>query len=258
MKTVTHRLTLSWWYSRKTQRRFLWLWLIAMALTVAIVAICRPASGVEVYYDYTLLTRGDYTGAVDVSHAQAAQMTVPSKWLRDEAEGEDDPVPGVTAEEWKILSAFNAYREQRRLPRLLVHPTLLRMARERVDVFHHNHPRHGWAWEHARRLGWRGPATDNLAQGYQHGVDAVDGWASSNGHAMQMRGYMKINGRWVNQHFDYVGAARRGNTYVLVLGRSTPDDTKREEGVWNYERPENFHRSRGWGGGARRPGWFRH
>jgi hypothetical protein len=130
--------------------------------------------------------------------------------------------------EARMVRAINAYRADRDLPPLEPDPVLMHVARERVDVYDHCHPRHGWVGPHAKRRGFRGFATDNLAQGHPTPEAVVgcgrSGWGCETpgrtvGHDMQMKGYAKINGRWVNRHCNRVGVARRGRNWIAVFGR---------------------------------------
>lgn len=130
--------------------------------------------------------------------------------------------------ETRLVHAINNYRVARGYPILVVDTTLMRVARERVSVFNHKHPRYGWVREHARRAGFKGFATDNLAQGYATPEEAVgdakSGWGDERrghtvGHDMQLKGYAKLNGRWLNYHFDRVGVACCGRNYIAVFGR---------------------------------------
>jgi hypothetical protein len=130
--------------------------------------------------------------------------------------------------EWRMVDAINEYRADRELPLLEPDPILMRVARQRVDVFDHCHPRHGWVQSHAKLCGFRGFATDNLAQGHPSPETAVgdsrSGWGCevpgrSVGHDKQMKGYAKINGRWVNRRFNRVGVANRDRNWIAVFGR---------------------------------------
>jgi hypothetical protein len=47
----------------------------------------------------------------------------------------------------------------------------------------------------------------------------VQGWATSDGHARQMRGYFKMNGRWQNYDFDRIGVGISGRKYIAIFGR---------------------------------------
>jgi hypothetical protein len=132
----------------------------------------------------------------------------------------------LTTEEQAMVNAINQYRRIRGGAPLQVDDVLMTAARARVSVFNHNHPQHGWMHEHGRRLGY--VATDNIAQDYPTGVDAIgdstSGWGDERpghtvGHDMQMKGFTKINGQWVNQHFDRVGVAVSGGNYIAVFGR---------------------------------------
>ncbi len=133
--------------------------------------------------------------------------------------------------EMRIFVAINKYRADRNLPNLELDPVLMEVARQRVGVFDHNHPRYGWVRDHAWREGFNGFASDNLAMGYATPEAAVgnamSGWGDERqghtvGHDMQMKGWSKINGHWVNQHFDRVGVAVDGRKYIAVFGTLDP------------------------------------
>jgi hypothetical protein len=134
----------------------------------------------------------------------------------------------TTIDETRMVHAINDYRADRKLPALLVDRTLMRVARQRVDVFDHCHPRYGWVRAHARGNGFSGFCTDNIARGYPTPESAVgdanSGWGceirgQTVGHDMQMKGYAKVNGRWVNYRFNRVGVARSGRNYIAIFGR---------------------------------------
>jgi hypothetical protein len=138
------------------------------------------------------------------------------------------PSSHTTVDEARLVTAINRYRAERALPELSVDQTLMQVARERVAVFDHRHPRHGWVHQHARRRGFRGFCTDNIARGYPSPESVVgnanSGWGcevprKSVGHDMQMKGYAKVNGRWVNYRFNRVGVARHGRNYIAIFGR---------------------------------------
>jgi uncharacterized protein YkwD len=131
--------------------------------------------------------------------------------------------PALSKCEQRMVDAINEYRARYELPPLAVDPILMCVARQRVGCFSHNHPRYGWPWQHAKRCGFAGPATDNLCRSHASPIapeEAVDGWAQSHvGHAEQMRGLMKINDEWVDQKFNRLGVAQRGCDSVAVFGR---------------------------------------
>jgi uncharacterized protein YkwD len=137
--------------------------------------------------------------------------------------------------EQRLIAAVNRYRARYKLAPLKADATLMRVARERVPYVDanksagrrgYNHHACGlWCREHTRNSGFSGPATDNLAMGYETPEGAVDGWASEDhdrdpaGHNYQMRGQAKINGRWVNEGYNRIGVAMRGRNYIAIFGR---------------------------------------
>jgi hypothetical protein len=135
---------------------------------------------------------------------------------------------GINSDEARMVNAINHYRADRELPELLVDRTLMQVARERVAVYDHCHPRYGWVRSHARSRGFQGFCTDNLARGYPTPETAVgnakSGWGCETpgktvGHDMQMKGYAKVNERWVNYRFNRVGVARSGANFIAIFGR---------------------------------------
>jgi uncharacterized protein YkwD len=151
--------------------------------------------------------------------AQQQSVVVPTE--------EELPEPAITSHEAELVESINHYRACRGLWPLRVDPLLQRLARMRVSVFNHRHPKYGWMHEHARREGFRGPCTDNLAQGYATPREAVgdgrSGWgdetSKSVGHDRQMKGQMKLNGVWRDQRFNRCGVAVHRRNYIAVFGR---------------------------------------
>jgi uncharacterized protein YkwD len=126
----------------------------------------------------------------------------------------------LTNKEQRLVNAVNEYREQRGLEPLEVDPVLMREARHAAP--HYSHCINGkWCWHRCRQRGFRGWATDNIANGYATSEGAVEGWASSNGHARQMRGYFKMNGRWCNYRFNRIGVGISGRKYIAIFGRES-------------------------------------
>lgn len=116
------------------------------------------------------------------------------------------------------MEAVNDYRDEEGLPPLSVDPALMRVARRAAPCF--SHVVDGkWCWHRARQAGFAGWASDNIANGHPTPDDAVEGWAMSHGHAMQMRGYFNMNGRWCNYKFNRIGVGVCGRKYIAVFGR---------------------------------------
>lgn len=142
----------------------------------------------------------------------------------------------VSTSEQRLVDAVNGYRARYNLAPLEVDPTLMDVARQRVPFVDsrksaggsgYNHNACGqWSRDHARRAGFSGPATDNLAMGHESPEDAVRGWGDEDrdrnpaGHNLQMRGKAKINGRWVDERYDRIGVAIRGRNYIAIFGRA--------------------------------------
>jgi uncharacterized protein YkwD len=141
----------------------------------------------------------------------------------------------------RLINAVNRYRARFRLPPLKSDPVLMRLARQRapfVDARRgagtpgYNHQACGrWCRQHAREVGFTGPATDNLAMGYETPEGAVGGWANEDdddapaGHNFQMRGLASINGKWVDEGYNRIGVGIIGRNYIAIFGRSPADET---------------------------------
>jgi uncharacterized protein YkwD len=145
--------------------------------------------------------------------------------------------------EHRLIAAVNKYRARYKLPPLEADPVLMRVARRRapfVDARRsagspgYNHHACGrWCREHARSAGFAGPATDNLAMGYETPERAVDGWASEDrdrnpaGHNYQMRGLAKVNGRWIDEGYNRIGVGIVGRNYIAIFGRGGGEGIRR-------------------------------
>jgi len=141
------------------------------------------------------------------SLASAPQKKTPAK-----------PAVQLSEKEQRLVTAVNEYREKKGLEPLKVDPVLMREAR--CAAPHFSHCINGkWCWHRCRQRGFRGWATDDIANGYPTPEDAVQGWATSDGHARQMRGYFKMNGRWENYKFDRIGVGVSGRKYIAIFGR---------------------------------------
>jgi uncharacterized protein YkwD len=128
------------------------------------------------------------------------------------------PAVRLTEKEQRLIDAVNEYREKYDLEPLDVDPILMCEARKSAP--HFSHVIGGrWCWHRCRHRGFRGWATDDIACGYSTPEDAVEGWSTSDGHARQMRGYFKMNGRWCNYKFDRIGVGICGRKYIAIFGR---------------------------------------
>ncbi len=128
------------------------------------------------------------------------------------------PAVRLSGTERRLVNAVNEYREEKGLEPLKVDPILMREARQAAP--HFSHVINGkWCWHRCRQRGFRGWATDDIANGYPTPEDAVAGWATSDGHARQMRGYFKMNGRWCNYKFNRIGVGVCGRKYIAIFGR---------------------------------------
>jgi uncharacterized protein YkwD len=134
------------------------------------------------------------------------------------------PAIRLTEKEQRLVNAVNEYRAKYDLAPLKVDPLL--MCEARCSAPHFSHQIGGrWCWHRCRQRGFRGFASDNIANGHPTPEDATEGWADSHGHARQMRGYFKMNGRWCNYHFDRIGVGISGRKYIAIFGRAS--DTRR-------------------------------
>jgi uncharacterized protein YkwD len=147
-----------------------------------------------------------------VSTIDAATLAPPSSLLNPQSSP-------LTPAEQRCVDAINAYRAKHKLPPLVVDPTLMRIAREAAPHFSHTISGR-WCWDRARAAGFAGFATDNIADGYESPEAAVGGWATSDGHARQMRGQRKLNGRWEVFGANRVGVGIVGRKYCAVFGRA--------------------------------------
>ena len=128
------------------------------------------------------------------------------------------PVIRLSDNEQRLVNAVNQYRAKHGLKPLKVDPILMSEARHAAPYF--SHCINGkWCWHRCKSRGFRGWATDDIANGYSTPEDAVQGWATSDGHARQMRGYFKMNGKWRNYDFDRIGVGVSGRKYIAIFGR---------------------------------------
>jgi uncharacterized protein YkwD len=129
------------------------------------------------------------------------------------------PAVSLSENEERLVKAVNVYRKKKGLEPLTVDPILMKVGRHAAPYF--NHQVDGkWCWTRAHEAGFPGWASDDLANGYESPEEAVDGWATSDGHAHQMRGDFKMNGQWRNYKFNRIGVGISGHKYVAVFGRS--------------------------------------
>lgn len=127
------------------------------------------------------------------------------------------PVP-MSEPESRLVAAVNEYRRKHNLPPMTPDPILMAEARRSAPHFSHC-IRGQWCWHRCKRAGYPGWASDDIASGYESPEDAVQGWATSDGHARQMRGFFKMNGRWENYNFNEIGVGISGKKYIAIFGR---------------------------------------
>lgn len=129
------------------------------------------------------------------------------------------PAVRLSQSEARLVRAVNAYRAKKGLSPLTVDPILMKVGRDAAPYY--SHCINGkWCWTRANEAGFAGWATDDIANGYESPEDAVEGWASSDGHAHQMRGDFNMNGQWRNYKFNRIGVGISGRKYIAVFGRS--------------------------------------
>lgn len=129
------------------------------------------------------------------------------------------PAVRLSENEERLVEAVNAYRAKKGLEPLKVDPALMKVGRNAAPYF--SHQINGkWCWTRAHEAGFPGWASDDIANGYESPEEAVDGWASSDGHAHQMRGHFKMNGEWRDYKFNRIGVGISGRKYIAVFGRS--------------------------------------
>jgi uncharacterized protein YkwD len=163
--------------------------------------------------------------------AQSRREAAPTQWPQVSSSGgrvafparqpggHSHSVAGLSSGEQRMVAAVNEYRSRFNLAELVVDQTLMGVARRAAPYF--NHCINGqWCWTRAHAAGFPGWATDDIADGYESPEDAVGGWASSDGHAHQMRGDFNMNGQWRNYRFNRIGVGISGRKYIAVFGRS--------------------------------------
>jgi len=148
------------------------------------------------------------------------------------APAEVEPAPKTSGKPTANLSplgrfvlAVNQYRAGKGLEPLIVDPILMKVAQNAAPYF--SHQINGkWCWTRAHEAGFPGWATDDIANGYESPEDAVAGWATSDGHAHQMRGDFNMNGEWKDYKFNRIGVGISGRKYIAVFGHSDESATK--------------------------------
>lgn len=135
------------------------------------------------------------------------------------------PVP-IEVIDVRMLAAVNQYRALHYLLPLSIDPVLQRAAEQGVMkvILPVEGVNDVWIAEHDHGLvesycgGFRGAHSHNISFYDLSSEDAVAGWSRDEGHKMQMLGFMKSDGRWLDQKFNVCGCARSGHEYVLTLG----------------------------------------
>jgi uncharacterized protein YkwD len=169
-----------------------------------------------------------FYAAVETSAAAKSDTNKREKSTASSSEHRIKATPAVqlSHSEERLVKAVNAYREEKGLDPLTVDPKLMKVARCAAPYF--SHCINGkWCWHRAHEAGFSGWATDDIADGYETPEDAVQGWATSDGHERQMRGYFNMNGKWCNYKFNRIGVGICDRKYIAVFGRC--DDKPRGE-----------------------------
>jgi uncharacterized protein YkwD len=143
--------------------------------------------------------------------------------LSDDTPRRVRPAVRLTRSEERLVDAVNDYRDKHNLRPLKVDPTLMKVARCAAPYYSHCIDGK-WCWTRCHEAGFRGWASDDIANGYESPDEAVQGWATSDGHARQMRGYFKMNGSWCNYRFNRIGVGICGRKYIAVFGRCDEDN----------------------------------
>lgn len=160
----------------------------------------------------------------------AVLMLTATQTLFAESRSDDDtprrtkarPSVRLTEKEERLVDAVNEYRDKHGLGPLTADPALMKVARCAAPYY--SHCIEGkWCWTRAEEAGFRGWASDDIANGYASPEDAVQGWATSDGHARQMRGYFNMNGCWCNYRFNRIGVGICGRKYIAVFGHCDHD-----------------------------------
>ncbi len=123
--------------------------------------------------------------------------------------------------EQEMVDRANRIREQHGLAPLEVSPQLQSAARAVVANRVFNHADAG---QYARQYGYPTYSTENLGSGHRSAQEAIDSWnkeQGSVGHHEQMRGNIKMDGRWTSGGFTHVGASGQpGGVWVIYFGSS--------------------------------------
>ena len=125
----------------------------------------------------------------------------------------------LSSGEERLVNAVNEYRAKKGLEPLTVDPALMKVGRKSAPYFSHT-VNGKWCWTRAHEAGFAGWATDDIANGYESPEEAVQGWATSDGHAHQMRGHFKMNGQWRDYKMNRIGVGISGRKYIAIFGRS--------------------------------------
>lgn len=124
--------------------------------------------------------------------------------------------------EQEMVDRANRIREQHGLAPLEVSPQLQNAARAVVANRAFSHASAG---QYARQQGYSSFSTENLGSGHHSAQEAIDDWnkeQGSVGHHQQMRGNVKMDGRWVNGGFTHIAASGQpGGVWVIYFGSSS-------------------------------------
>jgi uncharacterized protein YkwD len=152
-----------------------------------------------------------------------AQSTCASSHSDNDAPCRACPTIHLSRCEERLVDAVNDYRDTHGLAPLKVDPALMNVARRAAPYYSHCIDGK-WCWTRCHEAGFPGWASDDIANGYESPEEAVQGWATSDGHARQMRGYFKMNGCWCNYRFNRIGVGICGRKYIAVFGHCDEDN----------------------------------
>ena len=203
---------------------------IAMSAVFLLIAVTMLLAGAVSAFEKTRVVPPGESPLVGETReaGRATPVASASNALRALTDKLPDLVPNKPlSREERLVIAVNSYRAYFSLPPLQRNARLDQCARRRLAFATRNqsHCLGGcWPWDDARRYGFS-DATEDLAWGYSTPESCVgtlsSGWGNQHGigHDMQLRGYRKINGCWVEMHYTEIGVAISGTTYVAMFGR---------------------------------------
>ena len=176
------------------------------SLTAALAALIMLVASAQPSFAGSKPTSKEETKTTTVKKSE--EKKTPAKHAVQLSQGEE-----------RLVNAVNEYRAKKGLEPLTVDPALMQVGRKSAPYFSHN-INGKWCWTRAHEAGFAGWATDDIANGYESPEEAVQGWATSDGHAHQMRGHFKMNGQWRDYKMNRIGVGISGRKYIAIFGRS--------------------------------------